>query len=311
VLPAVISRPGRYGWLGVEIFFVISGFVIPYSLYKANYELRSFKKFLLKRIVRIDPPYLASIALTLIVAFASSKAPGYRGEPFSVSPLAVLLHLGYINAFFGYPWLNVVYWTLAIEFQYYLSIGLIFPLIASKNRYTRYLTFAALGILAISIRSESFLPCWLFLFLLGIVTFNYVVGLIGKREYLLTVLLFSTAQFAINSWMVAAVGVATALLIAFTRIRARSLAFLGAISYSLYLLHVPIGGRLVNVLSRYSHSIGINIVIFTVTLLACIVVAYTFYRLVEMPSQKFSSRITYKDAVSEGYQATAAEVANG
>src|ERR1035441_2897196 len=53
-----LYRSGKYGWLGVEIFFVISGFIIPYSLYKAGYRVSDFTRFLLKRIARLDPPYL-------------------------------------------------------------------------------------------------------------------------------------------------------------------------------------------------------------------------------------------------------------
>ena len=35
-----LRTSGRLGWLGVEVFFVISGFVIPHALYRANYRLR-------------------------------------------------------------------------------------------------------------------------------------------------------------------------------------------------------------------------------------------------------------------------------
>ena len=50
---------GTYGYLGVHIFFVISGFVIPWSLYRAAYVLRDYPRFLLKRNVRLYPPYVA------------------------------------------------------------------------------------------------------------------------------------------------------------------------------------------------------------------------------------------------------------
>src|SRR5215210_4781626 len=35
---SALRRTGTYGWLGVEVFFVISGFVIPYSLHRAKYS---------------------------------------------------------------------------------------------------------------------------------------------------------------------------------------------------------------------------------------------------------------------------------
>ncbi|MGH9899783.1 MAG: acyltransferase family protein, partial [Pyrinomonadaceae bacterium] len=50
---------GAFGWYGATtIFFVISGYIIPYSLSRSGYQLRDFGTFVLKRIIRIDPPYL-------------------------------------------------------------------------------------------------------------------------------------------------------------------------------------------------------------------------------------------------------------
>src|SRR5271169_5335799 len=61
-----LSLSGKYGYLGVHIFFVISGFVIPWSLYRSRYALHDYSRFLLKRNVRLYPPYLASIAVTVL-----------------------------------------------------------------------------------------------------------------------------------------------------------------------------------------------------------------------------------------------------
>src|ERR1700750_1066981 len=41
----LLKGTGRYGWLGVEVFFVISGFVLPYSLHRAGYRLRDYPIF--------------------------------------------------------------------------------------------------------------------------------------------------------------------------------------------------------------------------------------------------------------------------
>src|SRR4051812_15611660 len=60
-----VKLSGVYGEFGVQAFFVVSGFVIPYSLRRGGYTHRGFFKFLAKRLVRVDPPYLASIALSL------------------------------------------------------------------------------------------------------------------------------------------------------------------------------------------------------------------------------------------------------
>src|SRR5215471_12732327 len=100
----ILKSSGAYGWLGVEVFFVISGFVIPYSLYKGRYRISDIGRFICKRIIRLDPPYLVTIVLIIILAFVSAHLPGYRGGPFQIGAIQLILHLGYLNVFFGYPW---------------------------------------------------------------------------------------------------------------------------------------------------------------------------------------------------------------
>src|SRR6185295_1906083 len=75
---ALVCQTGAYGWLGVEVFFVISGFVIPYSLYRARYRVKNYRTFILKRVIRLDPPYLVSIAVILALAYALAL---YSGRP--------------------------------------------------------------------------------------------------------------------------------------------------------------------------------------------------------------------------------------
>jgi peptidoglycan/LPS O-acetylase OafA/YrhL len=148
----IFRSTGKYGWLGVEVFFVISGFIIPYALQRSGYKLKNYPIFLVKRITRLDPPYIASIVLVIAVTFFFTFSPHYSGGKFAIDPVGLLLHLGYLNVIFHYPWLNPVYWTLAIEFQYYLLVGLIFSLISNKHRVVRLLTFGLLGLTAVLIR---------------------------------------------------------------------------------------------------------------------------------------------------------------
>src|SRR5260370_8240235 len=133
VLPRSLQLSGTYGWLGVEIFFVISGFVIPYTLYKSGYQVGQYFTFVWKRIVRLEPPYLLSIFFVLIVGHLAARAPGYQGAPYHPSTTQILLHLGYLNQFAHYDWLNSVYCTLAIAFQYYLALLLLFPFFFDLN----------------------------------------------------------------------------------------------------------------------------------------------------------------------------------
>ena len=140
-----------YAWIGVEVFFVISGFVIPYALLGLSFKGKHYGGYLLKRLIRIEPAYLASIALIIVLNYLSSLFTIYKGPPFSVSWHNILLHLGYLVEFFDGTWMNAVYWTLAIEFQYYLVIGFLLIL---WNRNNTYLTIVSL----LAFFALSFIP---------------------------------------------------------------------------------------------------------------------------------------------------------
>ena len=128
-----VSAVTHYGLFGVTVFFVMSGFIIPYMMDRAAYEIRFFPRFLLRRLARLEPPYLASIAFVLLLGFAGAASPGFRGQPFEFDLPQTLSHVGYLTGILGYPWLNIVYWTLAIEFQFYILIAIFFPLLATRR----------------------------------------------------------------------------------------------------------------------------------------------------------------------------------
>jgi len=283
-----------YGWMGVDVFFVISGFVIPYSLHKSGYKIGHYFTFVLKRIVRLDPPYLAAIAITIVLGYMSAIAPSFRGQTPHLSIPQVLLHFAYLNVFFGYEWLNPVFWTLAIEFQYYLAVGLVFPLLSSSRVEIRMFSFIVLGILAFLVPSISFIFHYLFLFMLGIATFQYWIGLVGLKFYLLMLLALGAGAALTLGFGVGAVGLGTACTIAFVRLRKFApLKFLGAISYSLYLLHVPVAGRVIGLSLRFVHSMGGKVLTAWLAVGVAIVAAYLLYRFVEKPAQRWSSSISY------------------
>ena len=146
----VFKQVASVGWLGVEIFFVISGFVIPYSMYKNGYQLHSFPRFLLRRLLRLEPPYLLSMVIVLVLNYLSALSSLYQGPGFVFDPVQLGLHLGYLIAFVpGYDWLTPVYWSLAIEFQYYLIVGLLFGLI--NHRHVLWFWAGALGLLLLAL----------------------------------------------------------------------------------------------------------------------------------------------------------------
>ena len=186
----VFEQICQYGKYGVQVFFVISGFIIPYALFKANYNVRCYPRFCLKRIIRLDPPYLATIGVILLMGYVSNLTPGYQGAPFAPSLIQVALHLGYANVFFGYSWLSSVFWTLAIEFQYYLLVGLLYPLIISPQSRASFLVaiiFILIGFVVVP--SEAFIFRYASLFLTGMIAFQFSVGLISNGKFLFCALM--------------------------------------------------------------------------------------------------------------------------
>src|SRR3712207_8588133 len=76
-----------------------------------------------------------------------------------------------------------VFWTLAIEFQCYLLMGLAYPLVFSRRAWVRLAATAALGALAFLLPSPAFIFYFVFLFLMGITTCQYRVGMVGRGQY--------------------------------------------------------------------------------------------------------------------------------
>lgn len=296
----VFKASGLYGWLGVEVFFVISGFVIPLSLYRANFNLRRhWSTFAKKRILRLDPPYLATIVLIIALAHLSAAVPGFAGKSPNYSLPQIMLHLGYLNAFFHYAWLNPVFWTLAIEAQYYVLIALLFPLVAHRSYQVRLGSIAALCALSFTSDAEAYLLNYLCLFSFGILAFNLNVGLMDRYSFCIWLAIIGIASFFKLGLIITMVGLATAIVISFVQLQVpKFLIFLGAISYSLYLVHVPIGGRVINLAGRFAHTLPSQICVVFGALIVSIVTSYLMYWFIERPAQMWSSSLRYSTADS-------------
>ena len=292
-----LKASGTVGWLGVEVFFVMSGFIIPLSLDRGSYALRDYGTFVLKRVIRLDPPYLAALAIILLLGWRSAQLPGFRGAPQDVSAAHVALHLGFVNVFFGYPWLSPVFWTLALELQYYLVIGLLFPLIVARSRLVRALVIALLPATAFAFANDAFLCRWLPLFGIGIAVFERHTGRVTAGTFIALVGWCVICATWTHGPIVAAVALGTGVLLAFATIPAAGAAgWLGAVSYSLYLLHVPIGGRIVNLGERLDVTGGMQLVVLAAAVAASLAAAWLLFILVERPAQRWSSRWKYHRA---------------
>ena len=134
---AVAAVLRQFGWLGVDVFFVISGFVVPLSLSGRDYTLRDFPRFLLRRLARLEPPYIASIVLVIALWQLSSMFPGFAGQVPAISLEQIAAHLFYLVPLTSQTWLSPVYWSLAYEFAFYILVGILFvPLMSRPVTWT-------------------------------------------------------------------------------------------------------------------------------------------------------------------------------
>lgn len=287
----ILYHIAKYGWLGVEMFFVLSGFVICWSI-PANYSLLKYGNFLTRRLVRIEPPYLISIVLVIIVGYMSAYV---RNESFEVSFLNLFYHLGYLNNLGFGEYLNVVYWTLGIEFQFYILIGLLFPLLLNSIQWS------LAGLIGISFLALFDWPFSLILeftpfFAMGMLAFLFMQGHIGKNVFLIVLIILSIILFIALGGLKLTAALITVGIICVSAKTNVVIQFFSKISYSLYLIHVPIGGKVINLGLRKitAQNIVESFLLFLVAFAISIVCAYLFYLIAEKPFIQLSKKVSYK-----------------
>ncbi|WP_367130573.1 MULTISPECIES: acyltransferase family protein [Streptomyces] len=119
-----------YGWIGVQLFFLISGFVICMSCWG-----KGVGDFAVSRVTRLYPAYWFAVLAT---AFALWLSPGVRDVP-TLSNLAVNLTM--FQDAMGVDRVDSVYWSLWVELRFYL----LFTLVAWKGLTYRRLVIFCLG----------------------------------------------------------------------------------------------------------------------------------------------------------------------
>lgn len=273
-----------YGWLGIAMFFLLSGFIICWAM-PENYALKTSFNFILRRVIRIEPPYLASILLVICIQllFHHNFIPNWKN---------IFFHLAYINSFIGQPYLNPVYWTLAIEFQYYLFIALLFPLIRSKWSPIMLILLSLLPMwLNLPIVTLlNFLP----LFVMGIFYYMYLSGILKRIEGLIYGSLVTIFSFYSLGFLETFAALFALLILTLPLTNNKIINFFSKISFSLYLTHDVVGSNVVVYLgTKLPKTWTYKGMEFLSGLLISIVVAYLFYWFVEKPALTLSKRLRY------------------
>ena len=238
-----------HGGHGVDLFFVISGFIIFYATHRASLTPA---EFLRRRIERIAPLYFL---VTLAVTALAVTLPATFGAEGWYSPRHVLKSLAFIAFTDGEMPVVYVGWSLEYEMYFYLAVALLMALTRDVWRNI-VMIFSALAILGRIPGIEASLGNYAFFvdpmileFVLGVIAGHiFVDGRVGSPTILsvafaiAAVLIADPANRAIVSGIPSACLVIAAAFLSRTRIDPswleRVLARLGDASYSIYLAQV-------------------------------------------------------------------------
>jgi peptidoglycan/LPS O-acetylase OafA/YrhL len=113
----LLAEAAKYGYLGVELFFMISGFVILMTASSNN-----LKVFLISRIVRLCPAFWVCCTITFLMTLAIGQ-PRYTADLYQY-----VINMTFLSDLLGVPSIDGVYWSLFVEIQFYLMISIVLGL---------------------------------------------------------------------------------------------------------------------------------------------------------------------------------------
>jgi len=278
----------KYGYLGVEFFFMISGYVIFYSATR-----RSPADFAVSRAVRLYP------AFWVAVIFTSLCSVFWGGSLMSVEVTQVILNLSMLAPYMGVAAVDGVYWTLLYEIQFYalvfilLSLGLrdklvllflLWPMLMLIALYFNhdnivylggyYSYFSAGAVFAILKNQRSYYvyaslitsAALCIMFSTGKVPYLIESRGVNYSEYIIgfIVLCFFTFFYFSNSKYA-------------SNINLYGSRVLGGLTYPVYLIHAHFGYM---VISRYANEDN-KFLIYFITITVVLSVSYFIYAVIE------------------------------
>ncbi|WP_327355663.1 acyltransferase family protein [Streptomyces sp. NBC_01304] len=295
----VLGAIAPYSWLGVELFFLISGFVICMSTWG-----KTLRDFVRSRVVRLFPAYWFCVLLTGAVLLV----PGLPVDGDRPTVSTILTNLTMVQDPLGVAEVDHSYWTLWAELRFYLLFAVVAWLGVNSRRV---LAFCWVWTAAVVLAGDSGIPLlstlanpgYAPLFISGIAFYLIrrdgprsrqpwallgVNWLFAQHNLVDTAQNYSTGQHQL-SWTVCVTvltgcyalmaAVALGLL---DRIDWRWLSVAGAISYPLYLVHQAIGTTAL----RAWHDAAPAWVVLPGVMAGMVAVGWLIHRFVERPGSK-------------------------
>ncbi|MYT30746.1 MULTISPECIES: acyltransferase [unclassified Streptomyces] len=292
-------KVAQYGWLGVEVFFLISGFVICMSVWG-----RTVGEFAVSRLTRLFPAYWVGILLTAVVVKMWPEVTSLHGWD------TVITNLTMLQSGNNTPHVDPVYWTLFVELKFYLIMVVVMLFgVTYRNCLVLCGVWTAAAALApvmgTPLLTAFAMPQYAPFFITGIAFYlmrryrpNAILWaivilqlLLAQRyiDYRLATNLGKAAAEVLPTWparllIIAAFAVVGAIALGvFDRIQWKWLTTAGALTYPLYVIHMNIGMTLIH---HYRNRIPAPVLVAAVTALM-LVAAWLIHRLVERPLGKW------------------------
>ncbi|WP_406494723.1 acyltransferase [Streptomyces sp. NBC_01604] len=289
IMPTVF-RLASYGWIGVEIFFVISGFVICMSCWG-----RTPRQFFVSRVIRLYPAYWFAVLFTTGVLMA---VPGVWER---LRLREVLLNLTMLQSGSGVANVDGVYWTLWSELRFYLLFLLV---VATGLTYRKVVVFCCVWGAAAMLAPVSEFPllelvanpegAWYFiaglalylmhrfgqdLLLWGILAMAWLMGQLELGHRIDEVEHVSGWRGSVLIFTVFLLAMVAIALGATDRVRWKWLVTAGALTYPLYLTHYAAGTTLIN---RLRDTMDARLLV-AVVIAGFLVLSWLVHRAVERP----------------------------
>jgi len=309
-----LSKLLSHGHLGVPLFFVISGFILgkPFASYHIkNTSPINLKAYFLRRITRLEPPYIIVMTFLFFGAVLVAKTLPWNDALFSYLSSVLYTH----NILYGIgtlPLLNAVTWSLEIEIQFYLLAPILSYLFAITNvRFRRililllsllflvmdylvnfpflsilnYMEYFLIGFLLADLYISNVYVCAKTRFdgLIGL-TFLVVIWIFEKSDFIKIYMQFGWEAFQLTCIFFLFYYI---LIHKELKILTKNVfTIIGGMCYSIYLLHYPIISIIGNPLVRFRLSTIsiINVGLYCLIMLGLILlISSVFFILIERP----------------------------
>jgi len=311
---SILKQLLSHGHLGVPLFFVISGFILgmPFAkFYIGKDKPVSLKKYFLRRLTRLEPPYILIMTLLLFGAvYVAKTLPLGSGISSYLSSIIYSHNIIYPGVL---PLLNSPAWSLEIEVQFYILAPLMAYIIFSiQSSSFRRISLLCIALLFLIVNYFNVLPfiClinFIQYFLIGFLIadlyvsnsiilsktkFDYLIGLL----FFILIWLFDKEDFKSNSlkFICELIQLVSIFFLyyyvlfhkIFKLLSFKLITNIGGMCYTIYLLHYPIISMFGNPLLKHSFSnySFVNISIYSIFLLFAIMsISSIYFLLIERP----------------------------